>query len=440
MSALKVNRLITILIGLAFSVMGILMFCSPLATLSWFSTLVGGLFILSGLSKIGGFLFGKGEKNTMQLLMALVNLVFGSMMLWKSPILVITIQTIFSLWAIIAGLIKIVIGIQYRKDQEREWLAAILSGLALAVIGYLMLNSRALQMVALATIMGIYLLVYGITTLGEYYFMKDRERRERRGPRITFSLPLWIEAFFPQRLLKKIRKQLAGESAEELQKTYDYLKPDSQETAAAVEVCLHLSEDPLSSYGHMDLSIGDTVVSYGNYDLGSGRLFGILNDGVLALCKRKPYIRYCLEKEKKVLLAYQVRVTQEELERLGERLNELLTDLTPWDCLAERGEKDCQDPASLLHQDTDAQFYKFKKGKFKTFFFLNTNCAAVVYHILSSIDFPKITLWGAITPGACYRYFETQLRDPSSPVIGRRIYCLNDEEYSGHAAEEGQHA
>ncbi len=257
----------------------------------------------------------------------------------------------------------------------------------------------------------------------------------KKWRRISKYLPIWIEMFFPKTLFHMIKEQLLIDDANTVREEHTYMRPEAsaayEASASKAEVLLHLFEG-FTAFGHMDFAFDDRVISYGCYDSSANRLFGCISDGVLAVSDRKPYLNYCIQQEKKVLIGYQLLLTPEQETAVRDRLAEFQSALIPWDSdalLWRRGKlktrrKKFNDPASLLQEQVDVRFFKFRRGsKFKTYFVLNTNCAMLVDEIMGVLGEDCITPPGSIiTPGACYRYFEGLLRMPESMVVGRRIY------------------
>lgn len=252
--------------------------------------------------------------------------------------------------------------------------------------------------------------------------------------RLSKYLPIWMEMLFPKEIFALIKEELRWEDKATVSRENSYFRPDKapayQRSESKTEVFLHLF-DGFSAFGHMDFAFGDKAISYGCYDSSSHRLFGSISDGVLAVADREPYIDYCLRQEKKVLIGYQLLLTPEQEYHIAKKIDTFKDSLIPWDSDAlvyKRGKgrerkKKFNDPASLLQESVNTEFYKFKKGKFKTFFVLNTNCARLVDEIIGVLGIDRITPPGGIvTPGACYRYFEDLLSKPDSIVVGRKVY------------------
>ena len=253
----------------------------------------------------------------------------------------------------------------------------------------------------------------------------DGKRRKQ-----SIGFPVLLEMMFPRRLMEKIKEQLKIDGSKGVQAEHNYMRKGTlkryESSKYRTEVLLHLSEDPNSQFGHMDFAFGKKVYSYGCYDASTHRFFNMMSDGVFVVSPREEYIRYCLTREKKVLIGYQLLLDAEQEKKIRDKLVAFEKELLIWRpnfYRRQHGENvDVSDAASLLQAATGAHFYKIKRRKFKTYSVIGSNCALMVDEFLSVLDVERITPMGIITPGSCYRYFENLLAKPNSIVAGRKVY------------------
>ena len=83
---------------------------------------------------------------------------------------------------------------------------------------------------------------------------------------------------------------------------------------------------------------------------------------------------------------------------------------------------DFDDYCSSLWNGTHAHFYKFKSGRFKTYFVMSTNCVFLADYILSKAGTDIVKTAGIITPGDYYDYMQSEYALPGGIVITRDIY------------------
>ena len=253
-------------------------------------------------------------------------------------------------------------------------------------------------------------------------------KKEKR--KISAGRPVWVEAMFPGRLMKKFRQMLKEDETGELLRSQNVMIPERkqayQKSRYHAEVYLHLSEERRSRYGHMDFAFGNFVYSFGCYDEKSNRFFDLISDGVLVISPREKYLDYCMREEKKILIGYPLLLSEAEEEELVGLLRAARRDVAVWHPEKEkRGDSCLLTSASRLQKTVGAHFYKVRRKRFKTYFVLGINCALLVDECIGVLGAERITpRFGFITPGACYRYFETALYWQKSLIAGRNIYFL----------------
>ena len=80
------------------------------------------------------------------------------------------------------------------------------------------------------------------------------------------------------------------------------------------------------------------------------------------------------------------------------------------------------DYASLLSEVVPTRFYKFKSGKFKTYFVLGTNCVLLADQLIGAAGTDILKVGGIITPGTYYDYLNREFLRNNSLVISRKAY------------------
>ena len=78
--------------------------------------------------------------------------------------------------------------------------------------------------------------------------------------------------------------------------------------------------------------------------------------------------------------------------------------------------------ANKIYKHANGKFYRFTKGKYKTFFVLRTNCATCVDNIFNAIGTKIINLEGIISPGTYYSYLEKEYHKKNSKIISKTLY------------------
>ena len=113
-------------------------------------------------------------------------------------------------------------------------------------------------------------------------------------------------------------------------------------------------------------------------------------DGVLLVADRASYIPYCLENNGTTLFSFGLRLSEEQRAAVHTAVSEIKERLIAWDPPLQTARrqnpaadaKAYPDFASRLCNETGARFYKFKRGRFKRYFVMSTNCVLLVDSII----------------------------------------------------------
>ena len=94
----------------------------------------------------------------------------------------------------------------------------------------------------------------------------------------------------------------------------------------------------------------------------------------------------------------------------------------PWNYKESIKKEEKDSYATKLYKKTQAEFYRFKSGKYKTYFVLGTNCCYLVDDIIGRSGIDNLSINGIITPGTYYDYLNRQYYYKNSIVISKEIY------------------
>ena len=175
------------------------------------------------------------------------------------------------------------------------------------------------------------------------------------------------------------------------------------------------------------------MIAYGKYDEASSTPIGT-GDGVLLIADRASYIPYCLENNGTTLFSFGLRLSEEPRAAVHAAVSEIKERLVAWDPpfqAARRKDsaadaKAYPDFASRLCNETGARFYKFKRGRFKRYFVMSTNCVLLVDSIIGGAGTDILSLNGMVSPGTLYDYLESDFLKRDSIVISRNVYHVKD--------------
>ena len=212
--------------------------------------------------------------------------------------------------------------------------------------------------------LSIYLILLGFNGIIDFIIniipIKTKNKLKRR---IRITLPKLLESFIPYSVMKDINKVL------EVKQEYNYFI--GNEDNPDIEVIIHTSNNGVNKMGHLDICYEGIVYSYGNYDEGSRILKKALGDGVLFLCNDiNKYINFCIDNSKKTMFVFGIKLTEEQKDKVNSRIKELMGNVYSWNYKDDKLYNNGESYASKLYKKTKAKFYKFKGGKYKTYFVL----------------------------------------------------------------------
>ena len=235
--------------------------------------------------------------------------------------------------------------------------------------------------------------------------------------KIKVQLPVWLEAIIPYTVFYEINNLVEVDgvknklSKEKLHK----IKPD-------MEVLVHVSGNGFNRIGHVDIIYNNKVISYGNYDNCSHKLFDSIGQGVLFYADKEKYIPFCIEHSKKIIFGFGIKLNKEQKKQIEIKLGEIMSNCYEWVLPYDKSNLDSINYACKLYQTTKAKFYKFNSGKFKTYFVCGCSCCDLANEIIGSsgIDFLKMN--GLISPGTYYDCLNREYVNRTGLVVSRNIY------------------
>lgn len=413
----KQISLINILIsGLGIIILGIIVTIGSINMYTKTINLFVYIFIIYGLSKLINFLLNrKIVRNKQTLLGIIINIVLGVVMLLFPKVPLSILPIVFSMYLLLNAVVKFITYINLRELNLKLRFSYLFFSIFFLSFSLLFLFYPLEELRLFLTIISCYCILLGINKIFEFItdLLTDKYKLKIKR-RLRITLPVFLEAFVPQKGLKKINKYL------------DYLVSEEKEYKedTDLKIFIHLSKYGFNQFGHMDIMLDDKIYSYGNYDKSSERFFTTIGDGVLFSLKNKDkYIKFCIKNSRKTIVEYGVRLTSKQKEKLKNQLDNIMLDCYEWNPPAKLDKENKYiDYASKLYKATKAKFYKFKSSKYKTYFVLGINCTYFADMLLRNSVFEVLKLVGIISPGTYFEYLEELYRKKNSNVISKRIY------------------
>jgi len=141
---------------------GILALVHPLAALAAIVIVFGVWAFVDGVSALA--LFIGGWRSWQLFAVALIGIGLGVLTFFRPRATAFALYATVAAWAFARGILEIAVAIRLRKQIEGElWM--ILGGIASVVFGVLMVVLPFAGILALAWLVGVYALLYGLTTI-----------------------------------------------------------------------------------------------------------------------------------------------------------------------------------------------------------------------------------------------------------------------------------
>lgn len=428
MNSKRINAISLFLWWIMLFSIGLFITITKVAFLKFVITLFSTGFIVSGIYTITYILFVGKHKKELRISSAVGNIIVGVILISCQNISLSILPILFSAYTIFNAAIKFIDFSLYRKEKVKGNTLTLVEGILLIVFGVTVLFSPLLYIDNVMGIIGIYCMIYSFTFLSDFFReILPRKIKNNLKRKFRISLPAFMVAFLPKKMLKAVNDYLNNMNEPDDIPDFEEKKID---TEPDVEVYIHVSESGFGSIGHVDIGMGDYVVSFGNYDSNSLRLFDAVGDGVLFFAKKSNYIPYCINSSNKTLFAYGLKLNDEQKKEVKHYLESLLDYAVEWKPpyqIASEQDKtakieEFKDYASNLYYNTEAKLYKFKKGRMKKYFVLGTNCVKIADSILGKAGTDILKINGIISPGTYLDFLEKEFCRKNSIVITKRIY------------------
>nr|BAM94934.1 hypothetical protein [Streptococcus suis] len=384
-----------------------------------------GLFFLA-LYELSMIFFRKKKSNESILALVGKAVLFGIL---ASIDLAIQIPLYFAaifigMYQLFTAVINFITFYLYKKDDVQPRIRFLMDGIWLSVLGIASLFVSGTQLVVQTLVIGVYLILYGMTNLRDGLLFEEAVEQQRPKRHLRVTLPLFIAALVPRLTLQRVNDFLADNKGETPQSIYNTHK--EWVGNPSLEVFVHVGEEGFGAVGHIDLSYKGRVYGYGSYDVLSERMGGAIGDGVLFKAERNAYIRFCTQ-EGMTMLGYQLALNAEQEKAVEERLAEIDKLLIPWNPSAEKVATTADGQPTEMYayrikKIIGAQLFKFKKSKFKTYFVLSTNCVLLADSVIGQAGTDILGIRGFIAPGTYQTYLDQEYEKPHSMVVAKNIY------------------
>ena len=401
-----INTIIHATSGLLFIIIGIIYIIRNYTVYTLSFKLLGILTLISSLLKLINLIL-KRKKVLTNILDIFLNTILGILFINKPNLFIYLSTKIFSMYALIQSLCGFINLIIYKQDKLKGKIYILTTSTLSLMLSITLMFSKDTNSIYICYIIGLYLILYGITIISSSILTKTK---------IVLPLPIIFTMFLPNILIKRILK---GINPKKINNNQDQ----------DLEILIHLSKTGSASLGHVEFAFEDKVYSYACYNYLNRRLFGGIGDGIFGIFDKKAYLKYWICEKNRFIISYGVKLTDKEKENVTKEIDKLISTNTEiWypeikyyeDGLIEK--RDFNEMANKIYKHANGKFYRFTKGKYKTFFVLRTNCATCVDNIFNAIGTKIINLEGIISPGTYYSYLEKEYHKKNSKIISKTLY------------------
>lgn len=428
MNSKRIDALSLFIAWITLLAVGLFISITKMQSLQLVIAIISFGLIISGVYSIAYIFFAKKRRRELKISSAIVGIAIGVFLISYQNISLSILPILFACYTLFNAIVKFIEFSLYRKEKIKGNTLTLIESLLLAFFGITLMFSPLLHIDDVMLIIGIYCVLYSFTFLSDFFREILPQRTKNRLKRkVRVSLPVFMVAFAPKKMLKVINEYLNNMSEPDDIPDYEDKKVDQEPD---VEVFVHVTESGFGSIGHVDIGIDDYVVSFGNYDSDSLRLFDSIGDGVLFIANKSKYIPYCIKSSQKTLISYGLSLSDKQKKEVVEYINTIIDSATEWkpkyQVAVEKDNTaqicDYDDYASNLFYSTDAKLFKFNSGKMKKYFVLGTNCVKIADSVLGKAGTDILKINGIISPGSYLDFLEHEFCRKNSMVITKRIY------------------
>ena len=408
-----------IIMSILLIILGIILLIGKNITYQYLITITTLIFWINSLRNIIKCIFRKKDK-TKNIVLSIFHLIICIILTLIPKFILGILPFLFSIYLILIGLAQLImIAIEIKNKEIINYTHTIITIICF-IIAIPITISPVENLDKFVFYLSIYSILLGSNLLWESIIgiiSKKTKNKLKRHIRIT--LPKIVEALIPYTIMSEINRNLS------LEKKQIYSLDKLDETSD-LDILIHTSNRGFNKMGHIDLYFEGKIFSYGNYNEGSRTFKDIFGDGVIfTTTKKEKYINFCIENSKKTVFDFGIKLKDNQKNEIKKQIKEIMKNTTKWDYKKDKKYNKGSSYAAKLYKKTKAQFYKFTKGKYKTYFVLGTNCCFLVDDIVGKSGMDILSINGIITPGTYYDYLNKELKLKNSNVISKEIYNKN---------------
>lgn len=313
----------------------------------------------------------------------------------------------------IIGLILLIdYSIQF-YNKGRPSLVGLIDGSVHFIFGIVTLVRLEASLNFIYALFGLSLILRGSTTMLEAWHW-DKETVRGFGRRKKLGLPIFLSAIIPVGALRAINNRLSPDKSRPILLG----NTDKKGQNPDIEIWIHTARRGFEMMGHVDISYQGVTYAYGQYDVDSSALFGMIGDGVLFRLSSEAYLDSLAQEDWRVVAGYGMLLTKQQKQAVEERIRRIMEQTTPF---VLKTENQKQSYLGQLSNRYGVESFKFTRSQFKIYFVMTTNCVLLADTILEAIGTDNVANHGILTPGIYQDYFEREYLKPNSAVITKFV-------------------
>ncbi len=171
-------KIVQIVCALLFIVAGISAFCMPSATLSGIAIFLGIMLIITGIGYVISYFY---EKKSMLganwvLVAGISTILIGIFVLCNETLVASALPIMLAIWILIIGIIRVMSSLDLRRLHFEKWWVSTIVGAGLIILSVLSFFQPIISTVLITTFVGLYLVINGIYSLVELYYITKLEK------------------------------------------------------------------------------------------------------------------------------------------------------------------------------------------------------------------------------------------------------------------------
>ncbi len=414
-----------------YTLLGIILLVIGVVVIIEKSVVLSVLFLVLGISSLWGavtmflHMFSQKHEEKITIAQILLKAALGVMFLYYRNIPMSVVTILFSIYMLLYAFTYMINAVIYYKNHQKGFLGQFIRMVFYFVFAFSLMFSPLMSLDTLMIIMGSYCILLALTYFSDALEegVSD-ETKNRYKRKVRISLPVALAALLPKITLVKINQCLEEDEDYEFESKKEDVVPDMM-------IYIHAVDSGFGAVGHVDLSFEGEVISYGNYDNSSAKLFDAIGDGVFFTSPIEPYLPFCIHHEKNNIFEFGLKLSDEEKEDVRKQIKEIKSETYQWDPEVVQKNDQAhpelyQDFSSQLYLSTGATLYKFNKGKFKTYFVLGTNCVLLADSVIGRLGTDILNIRGIVSPGVYLNYLQKEYLRKGSRVIYSKTYLYKE--------------